>query len=302
LGFFDKLREFGDIIKDAKQDWKDNVAPAFQEVGETATDGFKEMVIKKNSNYQTSYEKVESANSIFSSAKRRHRDLSKQVNNFYEETNNLVKEHFQYKQELRESVLVKYQSQLINFSKLDLNQKLLAGSSVSGFQPIINATKMIGTGLALTGISSISRLNPALLGLSVAGWVYEKNKRVEAANEYLAEAKQFQSRVNVEMEKLRSLKSELMLIQNKIKEEKRLLHTLVNKLEQITVSLSTIVRKEKLSLEDKEMAEASILIASAINDALVTRFVNDSGKITSEYNKVLVNLKRLETLITERGI
>jgi hypothetical protein len=203
---------------------------------------------------------------------------------------------------LRESVLVKYQSQLINFSKLDLNQKLLAGSSVSGFQPIINATKMIGTGLALTGISSISRLNPALLGLSVAGWVYEKNKRVEAANEYLAEAKQFQSRVNVEMEKLRSLKSELMLIQNKIKEEKRLLHTLVNKLEQITVSLSTIVRKEKLSLEDKEMAEASILIASAINDALVTRFVNDSGKITSEYNKVLVNLKRLETLITERGI
>ena len=54
MGLFDDLKEINDDLK---------------EIGEIATDGFKEMVIKGNDDYKTSYEKMEEAELIVEKAK-----------------------------------------------------------------------------------------------------------------------------------------------------------------------------------------------------------------------------------------
>lgn len=290
MGLWDLIIGLPEIIKEAQDDWRENVAPAFEEVKEALTDGFVEMVIKDNNSYQTSYQKIETANAIVNSAKSRYDKNFYKVKKYFDETDELVKNHHKLKQSLQDTVLNK---SIMKELEIDLHPGISKRSSTT-------LLSNIGTSLVVTGFSSIGGLNPT--SITIAQWVNEKNKRVEDANIYLENSKVYEAKINIEVKKLKSLRSRMKLIRYKINEEAGLLSRLTEKLELIANYQSTILSKEHILAEEKEKFNVLTLIAKAINETITTKFFTDSGDITSEYEKVLENLKHVENMIIERGV
>jgi hypothetical protein len=313
LGLFDKLREVSDFVKYARDDWNENVAPAFREVGETATDGFKEMVIKRNSDYKTSYEKMDIANTMIDEAKVKYEEAVKGLERFYQKTNKLVMEHYQFKQSLHEDLLQEKQHLINEFARMRMEKRrvdhpsgsfmtLAGGNLLTRIAATGLTSSFVGAGFVTSGLSAFGKLNPALVGISVAGWFIEKNKRVAAANEHLKNAEAFKREVKVKIEEIYSVKSRLVLIQKKIKEERSLIERLLVKLEKSTQDFSDLKDRVKLSETENQRAEAMVLIANAINDTLTTQFLIKTGRVSTRYNDMLNNLKQVESLLKERGI
>jgi hypothetical protein len=299
MGFFSELfdlaEELGTIIKEGGE-----------ELGEILTDGFKEMVIEGNSNYQTSFEKRDSANSIISSADSRLKRISNEVTDYYEETKRIVERHFNDKSEMLNKILPEQKRIINNFVKFNgiktdyTNSAFQFGSAISTGLIASSIVNPISTTSIIfsTELSFLAKLNPITFGLGIGLMAFSQRQRVEAANGYLEDARTYRSETDVKIAELETIRCKLTLIRNKVQEEKEILDNLIAKLKRIVNSLSTSMSNGS----NKNKIETSLQIANLINKSITTHFIDSECNVTSEYNKVINQLKELRSKLSERGL
>lgn len=260
------------------------------ELREIATDGFKEIVIKGNSDYKTSYEKRDEANQIVASAESSFRNVVDDVMSVYNNVKKSVEDHYKYKKSIFEKVTKEYAPSVVRFSayvqqkKLDTSSKAfsIGNSSISTFQPMQN----------FVGSSGFNLLGDFLL----------QRKRVAEADQMLEEAKEYRAKIRMESEKLRSIKANLTLIDKHLKEERSLLKRLTSPIEKAISNMKNIEGKTSISQKELEESEQLIEVFNLFEKILITRFVKDDGQITQEYTLVYRQLIDFEKKINNRSI
>lgn len=177
------------------------VDDAREEAKELATDGFREMVINKNSGYKTSFEKREEAEKIISKENSRYFHVKNRVNAEVKALNQHIISNYSIKQRLSSVI------------KMKINQpdevKTLGGWNVS--MPEI------------TFDYSLSILH------TIFGSNFEDNSdqmRKRAFDEYLEDAKDYKVQIESKIAELNKISSKINYLETILDEEEQLLKSL----------------------------------------------------------------------------
>lgn len=337
MGLFNTVFEIAKAVGELGKDLTNLTKESGKEFGEIMTDGFKEMVIKGNNDYKTSYEKIEMANSIVSSAKSTYKRAYEITESDYSQTKEELNAHINYKKKLYKDILTKNQNVVDKLLEINLDEYTVKKPIFNIEVDYINDYKKSAIGIMSFNNKPISQFS-AYMGLNAisefkTGWLSSQRQRVEAAEDDLEDAKDFRAKMNFEVERLNKIKSKLKLIREKIKEERALLDRLTQKLEYITLFLNKVNQRIAefkteyenknyiskgiykiqthlenkpdemlLTQEEKEKVLANIEISKMLNKVINTQFITDDFDITNEYNSMLQEMKDLEHQIKERGI
>lgn len=285
MGFFKDMfslgKELFDVLGEGRKEFK-----------ELMTDGFKEMVIKGNNDYKTSFEKRDEANRIISSARSRYNRTFQEVEAALHLVQQQIKHHYQFKLEKYKQLHSTYAADIEKYvQQYELKKKEYEQSYLSFDQhnlsfPIFSSS--------IAGFVSHKRIDQMLFELA------EQRKRVKEADYMLEEARRIRAELDLECEKLKRLQSNLSLVEKTINEERslieRLLHPMVEKMQHTKGMLSSTVNTR----EQLEEIERAIQIIKLLEKTLITQFLGDNSKITQQYKDVINQLREMEKQMNER--
>lgn len=269
MSFFKEMlglgKELGGILSDGRKEFT-----------EIMTDGFKEMVIKNNNDYKTSFEKNDEARLILSGAKSRYKSRFDEVYVTYTQVKNVVESHFAYKVDLYHTYEQHYASIIEkNIQILDIKKKeieLLYVDHIS--HNILNSSFM----------NSSSRTGALFYDFQL------QQIRVNEADANLDEAKAVRARLDMEGEKLKQIQINLQFVEASIQEERRLIEKLSGALERKIDSFESIIHTNS---HYKELEEC-IDIIKMFEKIIKTQFLQDEAKITQQYKKILLDMTEME--------
>lgn len=277
---------FKDIADETKQ-FKD-------EMQEILTDGFKETVIKGNSNYKTSYEKIDEADSIKNSAKERLDRRQVEVQNYYDETNHKLDNHFSYKQYIMDHYIKKSQRVIKEYLNFNIDSRIIDKDIIQGMQNYSASfnTVKIDSALAEMCNSFRSTFNLSYGSLSS---IFAQKSRVESANKYLEEAQEYKERINAQIAQLDFIKEKLRLIQKMIDEEVYLLNKFLLKLDELIKNIEGCMEKKRFTREEADRVESIYEITKTLEEILVVKFFDSNGDITMQYKNKMNETKEMLT-------
>ena len=185
------FRDFIDNMKDGGfkrmiNDGRELFTESSQEMTELMTDGFKEMVIKGNSNYKTSFEKKNEADVIIGRAKSRLNDKVKQVQKSNSEIDELLSRQLNMKQKVLKEFLIEFKGKIDSAKRT----RHIAEENNCTFN-ISNINAKISN-LNVNGCRNIIGTIDNTIGIRTA---IAQSNRIQAANEYLEDAKLYKERV-----------------------------------------------------------------------------------------------------------
>lgn len=279
---------FGDVLGDS-----------LKEGVELFTDGFKEMVIEGNSDYETSYEKRDHGNRIISSARQSYERIYEEVKDYCYGTERMIKEHYEYKRIINDGLLNNNKELLHKFKIYDISiDRAYLDSSFDNIfvgVGVLSSTfsNALKSSIPLSTISIISKLNPVFIGFAVIDTFISQCQRVEEANNYLEEAKDYKTEVNYQMEKLKELKSSSKYIRVVIEDERYRLQLVTKELNSYINIITNLLKKEQLYTDDYYKIARYCELCELVSKTLTTKFINERGIITSEYDKLLNKLKKI---------
>jgi hypothetical protein len=313
------MGEFWDILKEGIDLFKQ----IRNEARELVTDGIPKMILGIEPDYQTSYERVESAEGIIESAKERYesslshlkraiRKAQKESSLFYEEKlitqNSLIKDSL-----TRLSVIMPTHSEQLlhtqqQFSYLKAKSIRKLSSSVNEYElkiasmrecevnshppPIKLDNNSIQFGLSdfTSGINTISLpIGNFLIG-------YEQKMRVEKSKQYLEQARQFDLQVDIQIENIRLYRMEINTILQKIKEGRKLIKGLSELLTNQMEIVNTIKPRRflwfnlKATKEEFKTAMVAYALITGIDNLCDCQIASQNGKLDLEYTQLLDNL------------
>jgi hypothetical protein len=287
--FYDSVKQLADINKQFGD-----------EMRELITDGFKEIVIKGNSDYNTSYEKNDYTDEIISRASKKIDEVLDDVKKYYDETNSIIAEHNDYKKNIVGAALEKYHIFTIDFAQIKVEIP-------QNYSPVINSINTIAMSFSsVTLLSNIGNVIPGFSMLNPLGGsiinAFAQRNRVAVANIHLAEAEEYRSKTELQIELLYDLKTRIAYIRNVIADERNVLDKLIAQLQKLTIKLSNISAERSYSVEELKGLSSSVEIAKAIIDLLSSEFLSNECEITEQYLKATENLKKLENKIEEERV
>lgn len=269
-------RELGEFAKEAGTIVKEGR----QEFAELMTDGFKEMVIKDNSNYKTSFEKKDDANGIINGAKNRLTSKLDELDLYANQTEGIIKNLYEYKMKVTNDTFEIINKTINELGDYDLHNPIhkafLKGRVLNG---------------KVNFYMTNNTLNTASLGIIIG--VINQMSRVRVADEYLENAMDYQNKVNAEIARLNLLKVNMSYIRKVIKEEKNLLQNLSAKFENIIQELTGNVEIEQMSAESRMRVENLFTIAELLNNMIQDTFISKELKVSEKYLSDLAKLKAL---------
>lgn len=172
---------------------------------ELATDGFYEMVIKKNDDYKTSFEKREEAEKIVSRETSRYNNSKKKLNSQIESLNNHIFSNNKLKEKLCSLITL----------KTSVTEKVSQYHADSLSAPVISFND---------SLSFLSRIfMPHSIDLS-------DEIRKQAFEEYLENAKDFKVQVSYKIAEMERVSGMIQYLEVILSEEEQLLHALENSL------------------------------------------------------------------------
>lgn len=292
MSFFEDVIEIGEAFGELIVGLGEVAVESTQEFGELMTDGVKEIVIKGNDDYHTSFELKDEADGIISSARLRFTRASEEVTNYYDETKKLLEKHFNYKKEINNRILPGCVKNIRDFIKLPntcINANLNFYSFGNDEINLNVVTSAFSEGLLIKSLKGLGNLNPVTFGLGFGGMIISQHKRKEESEEYLSEAKYYKDDVNLKVAKLKTVKSKLALIRKKIEEERNLIDNLIEKIKALLNDSFDLINRNEI-----DKAQKAIKIANIINITLKTQFIDEKGDISDEYNNISNELKQLE--------
>lgn len=271
----------------------------FKEIGECATDGFKEIVIKGNSNYQTSYEKRDQANWIIASAQESLKSKIEEVNKSIQTTDGLLKKHYNFKRDIMEGNLKETQQVLSAFIEMDIKNLIISEPVRKNIEVLKTA---VNTQSSAAAVPSFASLGSSLGIFRILESAYLQSKRVEAANQYLEDARDYQSQARLQVEELEMVNTKMAFIHNSINDERRMLDVLLSKLGELTDQTRQNLTKGSFTPNEADEAQAIWEIAEAIKESCVSIMLNDKLELSDQYLKAIKKLKILENKIKEGRI
>lgn len=282
VGFFRDIyslrKELGEILRDGRR-----------EIGEIMTDGFKEIVIKGNEDYKTSYEKRDEAAQVLSNARSRYNSVYNNVQNTYERVCELVEEHYSYKVDLYQ----KFQSEYAPFIEEYIEEIQIKKNNLEFSQT------SEGIPFQASASSYISAIRPANITGVLGG--YEsimQRKRVKEADDMLEEAIEIKARLNRECENLKSLKSNLLLVEKVIKEERSIIGRLLEPLKGKVDDAKTMLHASIYAESQVKEAEKIIDIINLLEKTLTTQFLQSEAVITQQYQNLSKQIRSLENQLS----
>lgn len=294
MGFFRELygfvEELGELIDDSVNEFR-----------ELMTDGFVEMVIKDNSDYETSYEKRDRADSIIFSARSSLEDKIDEVTHDVELTNELINNHYEYKLNILEGPLKETKLVLSEFIKINIDTKIVEDPVHKGmrdFEASLNiGTKMVAETLVASFTNGL-RLGPDIGG--VFSDLLEQQERVEKSIQYLEDARDYAAQTRLREAELESLKSRMFYIRQCINEESKLLEILLAKLHDLTNQTKNNINQGSFTPEEANKAKATWEIAEAVKEACTCIMLNDKqNDLSQQYQETLKNIKTIARNIDE---
>jgi len=247
----EKMRDSDSVIlkaiaaaDDASQELHEVLSDGKDELHEILTDGVHEMVIKGNQDYKTSFELKEEASERISNARSRYQRKADEVNRQIEALNDHMKEN----RKKKETLLLQIKGQLPE----DKVQK------ISSYAP-----------------SSPTYEKPDTFLFDALGFsVLSIHARKEAAEDYLEEAKDYETEVSRKIAELDVVRSRTEAVEGLLQEESTLLKGL----------------EKSLSIS---RPESCLELGELLNALLAEYILDQSGNPNSAYQKLLTQLKAL---------
>lgn len=274
----------GDILEEVSWLVEDTV--------DTFTTGVKESVAPP---------KVKRARNKVRVWKRKYKRELESFKNYQEDTAKLLKEHYSYKEYLKQNLLEKWINLMKDSLAISVHRiyrletpKLDSKLSDLDIDLRLNNINYL-QGIRINSITS--ELTPNFMSSNNIGLIFDLIDQYVYANDILEDAKDFQVEVEAEIEKLARFKSHLKYIRKRVEEERLILENLEDKLKVLIKSITLFKNQEVLSIQREEQVKISAIIADAIAGTLNTRFVDKSATITEEYKIVLGNLNKVSKLI-----
>jgi len=253
LDVFRGIRDVVDSVVDTARDVGDILKDGAAEGREIMTDGVYEIFVKGNTDYKTSFEKVEEADWEMAQARTAHMDKLKSVEDAY----SALKETIAVVQERRGTVLGAYAANLESFS---LPEEIRLG---------IQATRSRLTGVSDWKLPSVT--NP--VNVEIANMVVQ-HQRVEAADLFVADVKDYITELRIEELDMNRLQMNIQVLQQEMENEEKLLETL----EQL---------RKRMSPDDRGQ------VAEKLYHLIREPFFSKDCERTENYEAAIGHLKKL---------
>jgi hypothetical protein len=280
MGFFSRLKEFASDMGEIANDVRTLAKESKEEFTELMTDGFKEMVIKDNNDYKSSFEKRDQATAIIANAKSKLNRKVTEVNEYADETEAMMKDFYGQKINITKQVLQTAKATLVDFERYDIKSKINS--------PLFATINSMGkVNFSLPAINSLTST------LAIINTFMSQARRVKAMDDYLEEAKDYRSEVNYEIARLDSVKAKLQYMREVMKEEQNLLERLIPKLQSASEMMKYYMGKKQLTTDDAKRAENLFKIAEMLHKLITTTFINKNLSVSQKYLDELAELKGL---------
>jgi hypothetical protein len=271
MGFFRGIGDFFREVNDFRKELTDIAKEGAEDLTEIATDGFKEMVIKGNSDYKTSNEKKEIARQTVAAARADVEDAIESV----KAKATLVEQAFARNQQSKTQLLDVCNHDLVQSATTFKQMKLEFGN----FQKQLTS-------------SFQSSLSGALLPFGI---ITSQGQRVAAANQMLEDAKRFEAQAEVQVERLKHLRLKLETIISYLDDEQRVLHhleqLLAEKVQALNAKMSQGFQSEQLVEESAQILQTAEMIGAF---AKVVECIDADLNVKTEYKDLLNKLKTVE--------
>lgn len=274
MSFFYGLSLLLDGIKSDFKEVTTLVKESKNEFTEIMTDGFKEMVIKDNNNYKTSYQKRDKAHSVINKAHEKLKQRTYEVKNFANQTEYAIDEFYTYRNENMQQILNTTNSFLHSVYRTHL------------FNNEIEKTNL----LREFSNSSFSVSNIAVPSSIIL--LIEKKQRVEEADAMLEEAYVYERNVDAQIATLNSNESKLKYIHEVIREEQVLLSRLYQKIIMVTQEVDALKMKKTLTEDEVNKINGLTQIIELLAGTLQIEFITKNLKISYQYKENIKTMKR----------
>jgi hypothetical protein len=278
VSFFRNVGDFFKEVADLGKELGDISKQGTDELREISTDGFKEMVIKGNNNYKTSYEKMDEARSILHGAKADIEYELEQTKLKSDEVQKRFEENQLLKQKLIEScdnqltVLVSDFSTLKKKFRMQLSQIHDTRAGFTSLQSQFTSQFVASLGLSFSFITMI-----------------EQRNRVEKANQTLADAKSLAVKAEAEVERLKTYQLKFKSILDYLNNENRVLKSLNRSLKQKMEQLRLLLSEGVTDVETARKSEKMFQIINALAEMIRNTGLLDEQLEIKQENKALLN-------------
>lgn len=122
---------------------------------------------------------------------------------------------------------------------------------------------------------------------------------LNAAKEYLEEAKSYRSEVNYQVEKMKIIIANLDFTKLVITEEQRILSFLEEKLKILNIDLTQHLNKTNITVQEVEDAKNIYKMVTIVANTLKEKMFHEDSRVTKSY---IENLKQLDSIMTSTAI
>lgn len=305
-GWRDFLEEGKELLVEGKNTFKD----LKDEGREIFTDGFKEMVVKDNNSYKTSFEKKDQALNIISQSQNKY---EKAYSTFKEKALALehdIESHYSNITSIIQTSIANWAEQAKDWDDLCLEryaaEKMLdiTTLSLTPTTGVRRIQKISGKNVLNTKpeYKAQEKANIFLrMILSDSPFLKESLKqieRVKAADEFLLAAQDFESRVEIEILGLKKYKNDIKCVTLRIKEVKTLLHFFENELANILDNMNDACKSGQLSKIYYKKAQMTGLIVSSMIALIEDSFVSKDGNIVERNESLYLDIMQIKNLIS----
>lgn len=310
MSFFDRLKEGIELFTDFRTEMKD----LLDEGREIFTDGFKEMVLKDNTNYKTSFEIKSDASTIISQAQEKY---EKAYNRFTKKAHALeqdIDSHYAYIADIVNISIARWSEQAKHWGTLHLEefatqkllaintlslkpktsakrlQKLFSPADIKGFRPEYKQQKPINDFLQIV-VRTPQPFNKYLAQL----------KRVKAANDFLEAANDFESNINVELAKIKDSENKIKCVSLRLQETESLLNLFDKELVRLLNDIENTKRPAKPSRRYLDKTQISGLLIASITALIEDSFVDEKGNAIVKDESLYRDILQIKSFIAKNS-
>lgn len=212
------------------------------------------------------------------------------------ETENRMRDHYEFKQNLLKEIGEEIDPILENFKRFDIDSKIKIPEVVD-MQSFDISSASVNFNLSQSLESSNDIAGSLVVNLfdlfSDADEDYYEARRAKE------EARAYKERMGWEKEKLMNMKESMRTIRLVISEEKDVLISLKGKLIGIAKKLEDEMKKESFSEEEAAYLKGLHKIGEKIKGLITTRFIDDRYNVTSEYRSALDDIQKINTMLPD---
>lgn len=295
------LRELGEVFEESAEEFKE----LKQHGNELVTNGFHEMVIKGNDDYKTSVEKKKEADGIVSGSLVQSENKNRMLRLLLDQHARALDSHTEFLKGLFEWIIGTYEHSSLQDDEIDLKSFIeTRGLKLRfiDFQPLVSIDELRDAINVATTESSIpehdgERARKTLSRYFGTGpvWPIVQRARIEAADDYLADAEEFRLRTESrDKEREHLILAAIEIANQRIDEARAIIDVFRARMER-SLEKSEATSNDK---EQREFLHVSALCASVMLSLARVTLQPEVGEDDS-FSAVLAEIEEVESAVPD---